>query len=153
MANLMKVSMSLFSIGKYKYNKKLHMSLFQESPRFIADDNRGGINGVVWNSDGTYILSYGQDRTIRLYNPHREDPSNQDRPLLIKSYQGPHSYEITSVVVSKENSTMVSSGGDRAFFLWDVATGNIIRRFHGHSQRVNVVSLNKLDSVVVSGML
>lgn len=32
-----------------------------------------------------------------------------------------------------------SAGGDRQIFLWDVATGNIIRKFRGHDAVVNSV--------------
>ncbi|CAN0483840.1 unnamed protein product [Scytosiphon promiscuus] len=40
----------------------------------------------------------GQDRTVRLYNPHRADPDKEEgrkpgeleQGLLVKSYAGPH---------------------------------------------------------------
>ena len=32
-----------------------------------------------------------------------------------------------------------SCGGDRQVFLWDVATGNIIRKFRGHDAYINTV--------------
>ena len=35
--------------------------------------------------------------------------------------------------------------------MWDVGTGQTIRRFQGHHQRVNDVSLNQDASLVISG--
>ena len=48
--------------------------------------------------DGKYCLMAGQDRTVRLYNPHRADPDKEEgqkpgelaQGLLVKSYAGPH---------------------------------------------------------------
>lgn len=49
--------------------------------------------------DGKYCLAAGQDRTIRLYNPHRLDPDKEGKTrvagqleegLLVKAYAGPH---------------------------------------------------------------
>ncbi|CAN0003115.1 unnamed protein product, partial [Ectocarpus sp. 4 AP-2014] len=47
---------------------------------------------------GKYCLVAGQDRTVRLYNPHRADPDKEgttkagelEQALLVKSYAGPH---------------------------------------------------------------
>ena len=52
---------------------------------------------------------------------------------------------------SHDNSKFVSCGGDRSVFLWDVMTGNTIRRIAGHMGRINVVEFNDDASVVVSG--
>ncbi|KAF8521279.1 WD40-repeat-containing domain protein [Hysterangium stoloniferum] len=89
-----------------------------------------------------YILTGGQDRTIRLWNPNLGTE--------IKAYKG-HGYEVLSITVSPDNGRFASSGGDRTVFLWDVATGNTIRRISGHLARVNVVEFNYDASIVASG--
>jgi mitogen-activated protein kinase organizer 1 len=71
-----------------------------------------------------------QDRTLRLWNPHKGAP--------IKSYTG-HGYEVRDVSVSADNSKFASCGGDRQIFLWDVASGSTIRKFRGHDSNVNAV--------------
>jgi mitogen-activated protein kinase organizer 1 len=45
---------------------------------------------------------------------------------------------------------MTTGGGDKQVFLWDVATGQKIRRFRGHDAAVNAVSFAADDQVVVS---
>lgn len=54
----------------------------------------GGINTVRFTNDGNYCLSGSDDRTLRLWNPHKEDPSQPGTALLIKSYSGVHGYSI-----------------------------------------------------------
>ncbi|GJJ06216.1 hypothetical protein Clacol_000406 [Clathrus columnatus] len=89
-----------------------------------------------------YLLTGGQDRTIRLWNPNLGTE--------IKVYKG-HGYEVLSITISPDNAKIASSGGDRSVFLWDVATGNAIRRIPGHLARINAVEFNEDASVVASG--
>lgn len=67
----------------------------------IAPECIGCISQAValWPAgDGKYCLVAGQDRTVRLYNPHRGDPDKEgtatagelEEGLLVKSYAGPH---------------------------------------------------------------
>jgi len=46
------------------------------------------------------------------------------------------------LVISTDNSRLASCGGDRLVFLWDVGTGRVIRKFQGHSSRVNCIAFN-----------
>jgi len=133
----------------------------------------GPVHAVSYSaSPGTYILTGSSDRSIRLYNP---TPSSSQGPgtgtgtgtqtgteipqgRLIQTYSA-HGYEVLSLSVSSDNSRFVSSGGDRAVFLWDVSTAQTTRRFggqnqHGHTGRVNaVIFAGADDSLVISGGL
>jgi WD40 repeat protein len=51
-----------------------------------------------------------------------------------------HGYDVRDVAVSADNSKFASAGGDRQLFLWDVATGQTIRKFAGHDGVINSVS-------------
>jgi len=89
-----------------------------------------------------YVLTGGQDRTVRLWNP--------SSGAEIKVYAA-HGYEVLSLTVSHDNSKFASSGGDRSVFLWDVSTGATIRRIAGHMGKINTVEFNEDASVVASG--
>jgi len=89
-----------------------------------------------------YVLTGGQDRTVRLWNP--------SLGTEIKVYAA-HGYEVLSLSVSHDNSKFVSCGGDRSVFLWDVIAGTTIRRIAGHMGRINAVEFNEDASVVASG--
>ena len=76
---------------------------------------------------------------------------------LIQTYSA-HGYEVLSLSVSGDNARFASAGGDRAVFLWDVASAQTLRRFgggagaHGHSARINSVCFaGEDDSLLVSG--
>ncbi|CAN0300228.1 unnamed protein product [Ectocarpus sp. 12 AP-2014] len=111
---------------------------------------------VRFTGDGKYCLVAGQDRTVRLYNPHRADPDKEgttkagelEQALLVKSYAGPHGYEVLDVAVLADNSRFVSCGEDKAAFLWDVSTGAVVRRIQGHEQRINSCCFGAEGSVL-----
>ena len=74
--------------------------------------------------------------------------------LLIKSYDGVHSHAVHDLTMyvgaprfapreallthgscccsAHDNAKFASCGGDKSAFLWDVATGKMIRKFYGH---------------------
>lgn len=55
------------------------------------------------------------------------------------------------MVISGDNSRFASVGGDKSVFYWDVKGNCIIRKFEGHISRINTVSFNDDESVLVSG--
>lgn len=92
---------------------------------------------------GQYLLTGSADRSIRLYNPSSS--------RLIQTYSA-HGYEVLDLAVSSDNARFVSGGGDKTVFVWDVAAAQTLRRFGGHSGRVQGVAFGgEGDSVVVSG--
>ena len=93
-------------------------------------------------------MTGGQDRTIKLWNPHKG--------TMIKTYKGVHGYEVLDIAMyapcfffffvcsccshssfffsNHENSRFASAGADKVIFVWDVATGEVERRHRGHTQ-------------------
>ncbi|QUC18877.1 uncharacterized protein UV8b_03118 [Ustilaginoidea virens] len=138
------------------------MNLPDRPAAYLLGSN-GPVHAVSYSaSPGSYILTGSADRAIRLYNPfpskaqaeaYAKGPVPQGR--LIQTYAA-HGYEVLSLDVAANNEKFVSGGGDRAVFLWDVATAVTTRRFggnvHGHTARINCVRFaGEEDSLVVSG--
>jgi mitogen-activated protein kinase organizer 1 len=96
-------------------------------------------------------LTGSTDRQIRLFNPARAS-LEQDAPSgLVQTFSG-HGYDVADLAVSSDNARFASGGGDKLVFLWDVPTARTIRRFEGHTGRVNAVGFGgEGDSVLVSG--
>jgi mitogen-activated protein kinase organizer 1 len=46
---------------------------------------------------------------------------------------------------------LISGGGDKACFLWDISSGRIIRRLQAHTQRINTVTFNSDASLIFTG--
>eukprot|EP01095_Lingulamoeba_sp_RSL-Kostka_P006794 TRINITY_DN2150_c0_g1_i1.p1 TRINITY_DN2150_c0_g1~~TRINITY_DN2150_c0_g1_i1.p1 ORF type:complete len:304 (-),score=51.23 TRINITY_DN2150_c0_g1_i1:237-1148(-) len=105
--------------------------------------HRGPVFNIKFNNDGTYCMSCGNDRTIKLWNPHKK--------TMVHEFSSGHSYEILDIDISKDNSRFVSCGVDRQIFEWNVTKCRIIKKYYGHEQRVNAVCYNEESSVVVSG--
>jgi len=76
-----------------------------------------------FNHNGEYAILC-KDRSLFLFNPRTN--------LCLKEYSGVHAREVRDGCASRDNSKLVSCGGDRGVFVWDVKTGQTIRRFAGH---------------------
>lgn len=54
---------------------------------------------MMMTGDGSYCMTCGaSDKCIKLWNPHRDDPTGTST-LLLKTYKGPHGYEIHDVAM------------------------------------------------------
>lgn len=103
----------------------------------------GAVHVVRFSAGGRYMLSGGSDQQINLWNTHRGAQGSLDakgRSPSIQRYSA-HSYEILCIDVAADNSRFASGGPDRNVFVWDVASGNVLRRFNAHYGRVNDVRL------------
>lgn len=70
----------------------------------------------------------------------------------IQKYEA-HGYSVLDVAVAADNSRFTSVGGDRLVFLWDVEQGGTVRRWSGHSSRIEAVQFaGEGDALVVSGV-
>ncbi|KAK1833275.1 WD40 repeat-like protein [Podospora conica] len=146
---------------------------FPSTPIAQLLGSNGPIHAITYSTPPSpYILTGSSDRLIRLYNPSTTTPIPPPNPnsitptpspspttppsaRLITTFPPLHSHPITSLSISPTNSLILSSGGDRTLFLWDVATLQSTRRFHGHIGRINTVTFSGAsgDSLAVSGGL
>ena len=78
--------------------------------------------------DGTYCLTCGSDKSVKLWNPHRS--------LLLKSYIG-HGYEVLDAQSSSDNSQLCSCSMDKTVMVFDVATGKSLRKYRGHAGMIS----------------
>jgi mitogen-activated protein kinase organizer 1 len=130
------------------------MSVALSLVRELRNGHNESVNAVKFSFDGNYCLTCSDDRTVQLWNPHKDDPSDVlivPRALHIKTYSGCHGYPILDLALFRDNSRFVSAGVDKAFFLCDVVTGNIIRRVTAHSDRINAIDMNDDNTVVMTG--
>jgi len=50
------------------------------------------------------------------------------------------------------DNAQFASAGDRVAYLWDVASGNTIRRFQGHMGKINAVRFGGDAAILVTGI-
>lgn len=111
----------------------------RETATLVGHD--GPVLAVRFNSQGTYCLSCGRDRTIKLWNPYKQ--------TLIKTYAG-HGHDVRDATVSSDNSQFASCGGDRQAYLWDVSKAAIIRKFRGHDAAINAIVYSGSNEILVT---
>ncbi|XP_049884326.1 WD repeat domain-containing protein 83 [Pectinophora gossypiella] len=100
------------------------------------------VRAVRFNIDGSYCLTCGADKKIKLWNPHRQ--------LLLKTYGG-HANEVLDAAGSCDSSHIISCSTDKSVILWDVTTAQPIRRYRGHASSVTCIKFNEESSMAVSG--
>jgi len=105
-------------------------------------DHKGGVFAMKTTNDGSYMISGGQDKINRLYNPHNQK--------LIKEYKG-HGKTILDIAISPDKASFASAGEDKAIFIWDVKDGRADRRLYGHNAKINTLAYNKDASCLLSG--
>eukprot|EP00746_Dinoflagellata_sp_MGD_P000194 gnl/MRDRNA2_/MRDRNA2_100354_c0_seq1.p1 gnl/MRDRNA2_/MRDRNA2_100354_c0~~gnl/MRDRNA2_/MRDRNA2_100354_c0_seq1.p1 ORF type:complete len:303 (-),score=54.13 gnl/MRDRNA2_/MRDRNA2_100354_c0_seq1:67-975(-) len=106
------------------------------------EGHKAPVLSVRFSANGKYCMSTSQDKSVRLWNPHSG--------LFVKEYKGPHNHEINDIAITEDNSRFVTVGGDKFAFLWDVASGRVIRKFSGHERKINAVAFNSTETVCLT---
>ena len=86
--------------------------------------HKGAVLCLTFTIDGSFLLTGGQDRCPRLWNPRSG--------TLIHSFSGAHGYDVLDVQVTRDKNKVASAGVDKQVFVWDVGTGTVSRRLRGH---------------------
>jgi mitogen-activated protein kinase organizer 1 len=118
-------------------------------------------------ADGKYCLTGGNDRTVRLWNPARLDPAytipsiSEDihtniersvgslpRALPIQKYTEGFTHPISAIAVGEDdniqhNQQWLLSASDKSAVLTDIVSGQAVRRFLGHTGRINSVTFSQ----------
>lgn len=99
----------------------------------------GAVHVARYNSSGRYVLTGGADQQIHLWNARTDVSDEVDakgRSAPIQRYSA-HSYEVLCIDIAPDNTRFASGGPDRAALVWDVASGQVLRRLNAHTGRVN----------------
>lgn len=77
------------------------------------------------------------------------DSFAKDRPEVF--VQLGHSAEITSIVMTKDNRYIISSGEDKVIKIWDVESCTLIKTLSGHTRGIEKIAISPDDKYIVSG--
>lgn len=70
--------------------------------------------------------------------------------MLLQTYLG-HGSEVMDADCSCDSSQIVSGSQDKTVIIWDVSSGQPVRRYRAHIGAVNCVCFNEDSSVFLSG--
>lgn len=102
----------------------------------------GPVYVCKFNNVGEYCMTGSEDRSVCLYNPTKN--------IMIKHYKNLHNYDVCGLDIAKDNTKFVTGGGDKNIIITDVLEGKTVRKYVGHNSRVNSVSFNEENSLIVS---
>ncbi|MGH7998576.1 MAG: protein kinase domain-containing protein, partial [Brasilonema sp.] len=116
-------------------------------------EHSSAVKSVAFGPNGQTLASGSEDKTIKLWNLKNKQ--------VIRIFKG-HSQPIRSVAISpilsdsplsKEGlvGILASSSADDTIKLWDIATGQEIYTFVGHSYSVNSVAFTSDGKILASG--
>ncbi|EGG15851.1 WD40 repeat-containing protein [Cavenderia fasciculata] len=97
----------------------------------IRLEHSAPVLSVRFNYDGQYCMTGSQDRLVRLWNPAKG--------LRVHTFEG-HGYQVLDVAATRDSRFLLSCA-EKQLYQWDVATGEIIRKFRGHPQTINTIAL------------
>ena len=133
------------------------LAVVHASPHHIAtlSGHADGVRSVSFSPDGSIIVSGSWDGTIKLWDielgkaiaTFEESGVSlpRDRSFLINLEGGAVSFSPDT-----DELTFVSGSSDGTVKLWDVATGQIITTFSGHTEEVTSVSFSPDGSMIAS---
>lgn len=96
-----------------------------------------------WIVDGSYVITSGSDKKIKLWNPQSG--------LLLKTYGG-HANEVSEAIGSCDSCHILSGSLDRSLIYWDVTTAQPLRRLRCHAGGVSCIAFSEDSNVAFSGM-
>lgn len=124
--------------------------LFRECNVIRKGHHKGPINAIKFDTKGNYCLTCGQDSTVKMWNPFRNDTEGDGGAMLLSTYAGGHGRGVVDIDVARDNRIFSTCGNDKVVILWDVATQKIVRKFWDHDMNVNSARFNNLGSVLVT---
>jgi WD40 repeat protein len=80
--------------------------------------HEGAALHVAWSPDGSLLISTGNDKLIRLWNPSTGEQ--------VRTFAG-HTEKVMMADFSPDGQTLVSASADKTARIWDVASGKCLK--------------------------
>src|SRR5262249_17021130 len=104
-------------------------------------DHSGRISGLSFSPDGSILASGGADRVVRVYTAEKFELKHE----LIG-----HTFEVKSLAISFDNSTLASGDLAGGIGLWNLSSGEGVVR-SAHADRVSALSFTPDGKTLASG--
>lgn len=115
---------------------------WQRCCSFFGSGHEGGVTSVDITPDGQFIVSGGEDKTVRVWNSTTRE--------CLWTLKG-HEDHVLCIAVTSDGKYAVSGSRDKTVRLWELSTGKCLRILRGHTDWVNVVAVTPDGRRAVSG--
>jgi WD40 repeat protein len=106
------------------------------------------VDGVSFSPDGKLVAMICRDeRNQKMFVRFREITTGNEVRLLPLG----HGYRRDTVTYSPDGRTLIWAGPDRNLYLWEVATGQLRKKFSGHQGQVTCVAYSPNGRMMASG--
>ena len=136
----------------------LFLNAFSQKPELVLQTGHSAIiNTMQYSPDGKYFASGSDDGTIKIWET--------STGLLLRTLYG-HNGSISSIYFSPDGTKIVSAGktknkylnpyvkeksDDKTIILWDILSGDVLKKFEGHNKSVNSVVISGDGNYLISG--
>ena len=103
-------------------------------PRNVSKTNNGRVKDIALSPDGTLIANASGRGVIQL--------RSAENGRLVKVFQGLRGQSINSLTFSSDNKQIISVGDDSVVRMWDVTTGDEVKKLQGHEHGINAITSN-----------
>ncbi|MEW4530175.1 c-type cytochrome domain-containing protein [Maioricimonas sp. JC845] len=109
--------------------------------RTFEDAHSDSVFDVEFSRDGTYVLSGGADKFVKVYNAASGEH--------VRSYEG-HTSHVLGVAWKGDGSALASAGADNAIKVWNFETGEQQRTISSYSKQVTSIAYIGVGDNLVS---
>jgi len=121
----------------------------QQTLAYSLEGHTDTISGIRLSPDGSALVSYAMDNTVRLWDAKPFSASDR----CLKVFEGaPHGFEknLIKPTWSCDGGYVATGGGDRCVTVWEVATGRIAYKLPGHKGCINQVDFHSSEPILLS---
>ncbi len=116
--------------GSYSYKKTLRTGF-----NFNSETNAIALRD-------SSLLCLGRDNVVSLINPKNGN---------IKKYFSSNYYEAKDIAIHPEGKIFISCANDGKIYLWDIASGTLVREFKSNSSAINVAKFSMDNQSIILG--
>jgi WD40 repeat protein len=114
------------------------------APKLTLQGHTDCVNCATFSQDGKYIVSGGDDHTVRIWDAHTGNPTLG--PLNI------HTDAVFCVALSPDGRRIASGSGDHTIIVWDAAAGEaMMGPFEAHTKDIYCISFSPDGKRIASG--